>query len=147
MAEYRDALKSLHTTLVDSKKGYEEALADAEGKGLTPLFRDMIALREKNHAELDTLLRAAGETPDESGSFLSLVHKTIFKVRSVFNGLDESVLPGLIDGETRIADAYEDVLGNTPPAEASAALDRQLNALRGKISEMQALRDRAEAKA
>jgi len=91
------------------------------------------------------LALGAGETPDESGSFLSLVHKTIFKVRSVITGLDESVLPGLIDGETRISDSYEDVLAKAPPADVVASLQTQLSALRGKIAEMQATHDRAAA--
>ena len=39
MTEHADALKTLHTSLIDSRNGYEEALEDAEGKGLTPLFR------------------------------------------------------------------------------------------------------------
>jgi hypothetical protein len=41
------------------------------------------------------------EIPDENGFFMSVVHKTIIDVRSLFNGLDDSVLPGLIDGEKR----------------------------------------------
>lgn len=145
MTDYLDALKSLHTLLVDSKNGYEEALSDAEGKGLTPLFHEMIALRDSHHGVIDTQLRAAGETPDESGSFLTFVHKTIFKVASVFTGLDESVLPGLIDGETRIAKHYEEVLEKAPPANVAATLQSQLGEVRAKIAEMRAMRDRAVA--
>ena len=36
-------LKSLHTAAIDARHGYEEALKDAEGHGMTPLFRDMIS--------------------------------------------------------------------------------------------------------
>ncbi len=41
---------------------------------------------------------------------MSVVHKTIMDVRSLFNGLDESVLPGLIDGEKRNVAKYDDAL-------------------------------------
>ena len=145
MTQYLEALKDLHTTLVDSRNGYEEALSDAEGKGLTSLFREMIALRDRHHGEIDACLRRAGETPDESGSFLSVVHRTIFKVRSLLTGLDESVLPGLIDGEERIAARYDEALKAGPPADVAEILKAQRTALRQQIAEMEALRDRASA--
>ncbi len=47
-----EQLKSLHTHAIDARNGYREALEDAKGKGLSPLFRDMIALHESNAAEL-----------------------------------------------------------------------------------------------
>lgn len=144
MSDYLDALKSLHTTLIDSRIGYNEALSDAEGKGLSPLFREMIELRDRHHAELDAHLRAAGETPDESGSFLSIVHRTIFKIRSLMSELDEKVLPGLIDGEKRIAGYYEDVLRDAPPAATTRTLEQQLTELRRQIGKMQAMHGRAE---
>ena len=140
MSDYLDALKSLHTTLIDARNGYEEALSDAEGKGLAPLFREMVELRNRHHGEIDLHLRAAGETPDESGSFLSVVHRTIFKVRSIVTGLDASVLPGLIDGEERIAGHYEDVLRSSPPPAVASSLNAQLTELRQKIGKMQAMR-------
>lgn len=145
MTQYLEALKDLHTTLVDSRNGYEEALSDAEGKGLTPLFREMIALRDRHHGEIDACLRSAGETPDESGSFLSVVHRTIFKVRSILTGLDESVLPGLIDGEERIAGRYDEALEAGPPADVAEILTAQRTALRQQIAKMEAMRDSASA--
>ena len=48
MTDHIEALKSLRTRVIDSRNGYQEALDDAEGKGLTPLFRDMIALRSND---------------------------------------------------------------------------------------------------
>ena len=145
MTQYLEALKDLHTTLVDSRNGYEEALSDAEGKGLPSLFREMIALRDRHHGEIDACLRRAGETPDESGSFLSVVHRTIFKVRSILTGLDESVLPGLIDGEERIAGRYDEALKADPPADVAEILTAQRAALRQQIAKMEAMRDSASA--
>jgi len=146
MAEYLDSLKKLHTVLIDSRNGYEEALRDANGGGLTPLFRDMIALRDRHHHEIDACLRSAGATPDESGSFLSAVHRTILKIRSVMNGLDESVLPGLIDGEERILSYYEDVLKHAPPPALGSTLNAQSVTLREQIARMRAMQsDSGEA--
>ncbi len=37
-----DHLKSLHTSEIDARNGYEKALEDAEGAGMRALFRAMI---------------------------------------------------------------------------------------------------------
>lgn len=66
-------------------------MEDAKDASVTPLLRDMIALREKHHRELDVLLRNLGATPDESGSFMSTVHRTVIKVRALVTGIDESI--------------------------------------------------------
>ena len=54
----RDHLKTLHTAAIDARNGYHEALEDAGGqdkyKGMTPLFRDMVALHQR-HAVLHQL--------------------------------------------------------------------------------------------
>lgn len=121
MAEHIDNLKSLHTILIDSKHGYEEALADAEGHGMTQLFRDMISLRIKDGDEIATELVTLGERPDESGSFMTTVNRAIISLRSLFGGLDESVLPGLIDGEKRIVTYYDSALET-----AASSVDREI---------------------
>lgn len=102
-----DHLKSLHTSAIDARNGYREALKDADGKGMSPLFRDMIAMHERHAIELAGQLTRANEIPDEEGSFMTVIHETIMDVRSLFNGLDESVLPGLIDGEQRNVSKYD----------------------------------------
>ena len=131
-------LRSLHTGAIDARNGYREALEDAEGKGMTPLFRDMVALHEGNASELAGELAKAGEKPDEKGSFMSVVHETIMDVRSLFNGLDESVLPGLIDGEQRNVAKYDAALNDAKPGEISSLLMAQRRKLVQKIAEMEA---------
>ena len=54
-----DHLKSLHTSAIDARNGYQEALKEADGKGMTPLFRDMIALHERHADELARELHAS----------------------------------------------------------------------------------------
>ena len=125
-------LKTLHTSAIDVRNGYQEALNDAEGKGMSPLFRDMIALHEGNAGELKRELTKANEIPDDKGSFMTVVHQTIMDVRSLFDGLDESVLPGLIDGEKRNLAKYDDALEDARTSPDIAAV---LNAQRGRIAQ------------
>jgi uncharacterized protein (TIGR02284 family) len=140
MTDHVDSLKSLHTALVDSRNGYEEALEDAEGKGLTPLFRDMIALRNQHAAELADHLRTLGAQVDNEGSFMSTVHRTVISIRSVLTGLDDSILPGLIDGEERIIGYYDEAIGESPEHDT---LVRQREAVRTKVAGMRARNERA----
>jgi uncharacterized protein (TIGR02284 family) len=138
--EVLDRLKSLHTSAIDARNGYREALQDAAGQGMTPVFRDMMTLHDNNATELARELVKANELPDEDGSFMTLVHKTIMDVRSLFDGLDESVLPGLIDGEKRNVAKYDEALKSAgAPPNLVELLNRQRDGLLQKIAQMQAM--------
>ena len=94
--------------------GLQRGVDGRRGQGSDGVVREFIDLRTRHHTELHEMLRDSGQTPDDSGSFMSTVHRTVIKVRSLFSGLDESVLPGLIDGEKRIVEYYEDVEKSSP---------------------------------
>lgn len=129
-------LRSLYTALVDSRNGYQEALVDAEGQGMTPLFREMISLHDQNTAELKRHLSTLGTVADDDGSFMLSVHKTIINVRSLFGGLDKNILPGLIDGEQRILGYYDEALKTSPlDTPEYSALMNQSQGLRSKIAD------------
>lgn len=138
-ADRIDKLTSLHTALVDSRNGYQEALDDAEGKGLSGLFREMIEIRERDAEELARVLSSLGHMADRDGSFMSAVHRTVIKVRSLFTDLDESILPGLIDGEERILGYYEEAAAAATGTPHLDAVERQRQRLRLKIEQMRAL--------
>jgi uncharacterized protein (TIGR02284 family) len=145
-----DHLKSLHTSAIDARNGYQEALKDAqakeaESKAMIALFRDMIALHDSHAGELARELTRRNELADDEGSFMTVVHKTIMDVRSMFDGLDESVLPGLIDGEKRNVAKYDAAL-NTPevPATVTSLLMRQRDNLARKIGFMEMERAASE---
>lgn len=144
MTDRIHSLETLHTSLVDSRNGYEEALEDADGKGLTPLFREMIALRASAIDELGRDLAALGRPLDESGSLMSTVHRTVMSVRSLFSGLDESVLPGLIDGEERIIANYDRAIAASAAGNVEYAhLTAQKAVLQAKIAGMRAMKAHA----
>lgn len=146
MSDYVDHLKSLHTTIVDASSGYDEALMDAEGKGLTPLFREMMALHTAHANAIAGRLQALGEKVDGKGSFLSTIHRTVISIRSLFGGLDETILPGLIDGETRVLGYYDEALEATPAATGDTELLlSQRQTLDRKIQEMKTMKRAAAA--
>ena len=134
-----DHLKSLHTSAIDARNGYQEALKQADGKRMTPLFREMMELHERNAAELARALARDNEVADEKGSFMTVVHETIMDVQAMFNGLEESVLPGLIDGEKRNVSKYDDAIlsARTRPIIANF-LATQRDSIVKKIAAMEA---------
>jgi uncharacterized protein (TIGR02284 family) len=135
-----DSLKTLHTALVDARNGYQEAAKDAETPALAALFAEMIALKERDHAELHDALRRMGETPDESGSFMSTVHQTVIRVRSAVTGLGTNALSSFVSGEEQILSDYDDALKDCAGDPAiTATLRKQRDTLLAKIGEMKRL--------
>jgi uncharacterized protein (TIGR02284 family) len=133
-------LASLHTSAIDARNGYREAVAKAEGKGLTPLFTEAANLHDKHAAELAGLLTERGEAPDGDGSFMSLVHEGIMDMRSLFGGLDESVLPGLIDGEKRNIASYDEAVEEARGDAKQGLLRQQRTALSTFVDKMRSMR-------
>jgi hypothetical protein len=76
--------------LIDTCRGYEEALKNGPEIGLSPLLREMVELRQHDHSEIHNALVRNGETPEENGSFMSIVQKTVIDVRSAITGLDKN---------------------------------------------------------
>lgn len=144
MASARKILTALHTSLIDSRVGYEEALEDAGPKGLTDLFREMIALRTGHEVALKPAIEMMGEPVDDDGSFMATVHSTVISIRSLFNDLDEAILPGLIDGEKRILDSYDDAMKHQSiAAKTQSLLADQRAEVEEKIRSMQRLSNAA----
>jgi uncharacterized protein (TIGR02284 family) len=131
-----ESLKKLHTDLVDNRNGYEEAVKDAEPP-LKAFFAEMVALKEKDHAELHGALSRLGEKPDEDGSFMSTVHKTVISVRAAVTGLGTNALSSFVMGEEQIVDAYDTALKDfASDPEIVATLTRQKATLLTKIAQM-----------
>jgi uncharacterized protein (TIGR02284 family) len=138
-----EALKKLHSAAIDARNGYQEALEDAKGQGLSGLFAEMVDLHAGNADELRQALAKVGVHAHENGSFMSVVHETIMDIRSLFGGLGSSVLPGLIDGEQRNVGKYDDALAEDSDAQSpfSSLVRRQRDRLGAKLVAMKAERD------
>ena len=135
-----EAIKRLHTALVDTRGAYELALKDTEDADVARICREMISLRHEDHMALHQALILAGEKPDENGSFMSLLHETVIGVRAALSGISKKTLPAFTGGEEDIIKLYDEALsesdGNPP---MSDILSKQRATLNGKIAEMRAL--------
>ena len=135
-----DKLKALHTALVDTGAAYELASEKADSPAVISICKQMGALRQEDHAELHRALIAAGETPDENGSFMMTVHETVVSVRAAISGISERTLPAFISGEEEIAKMYDEAIEEAAAQQqASDILVRQRAHLMTKIQEMKRL--------
>ena len=132
-----DELAKLHTTLVDALAGYETAIDDAETTGVKAIFEQMHAVHGAAHADIDKVLLAHGEEPDESGSFMATVHKAVISVRSAVTGVDENSLSSFVSGEQRIIEQYDDAIQHELDASTVAMLQYHKSRLLGMITRMQ----------
>lgn len=132
----RESLASLHTAIVDARNGYEEAIGRAELPELRAIFQRVKALHEKARTELHETLLVRGLSADDSGSFMSTVHKAVI---SAVTGLDDESLSAFASGEERIVEDYEKAIEDNPDDDALVALlERQKNKLETEISGMRA---------
>ncbi|MCB1485504.1 MAG: DUF2383 domain-containing protein [Hyphomicrobiaceae bacterium] len=139
-----DTLKTLHTALIDSRNGYEEALTQAEGGDHIILFQELIAAHQTSTVEIEQRVAALGETPDISGSFMSTINRTMMDVRALFTGLGDAVLPALISSEKRNIELYDAAL-KVSGADYAPILSANRESLIELIGKMERLQARAAA--
>ncbi len=132
-----ESLKMLHTALVDTRAAYEVALKETEDSRVSAICKEMISLRHTDHEELHQALILAGETPDEQGSFMSMVNETIIRVRAAFTGISKKTLPAFASGEEDIVKLYDEALEEAADnPKVSGILSRHRMNLGAKIEEM-----------
>lgn len=103
------ALSDLSTDLTDIIKGYE-VMEDRGDADLQPIARRFHALHEAHAAELLNALETMGGHPEDAGSMMGAVQTAVVHARDWIDKLDLSALSGLIDGEERLLDTYDDVI-------------------------------------
>jgi uncharacterized protein (TIGR02284 family) len=131
------SLKSLHTALIDAEEGYDTAIRDAEGPEMRALFEELRALHSEAHTDVHAILVGEGEQPDEAGSFMSMVHKTVISVRAAITGLDIPSLSSFASGEERILQDYDAAIEERrDDAPAADRLRRHRDALQEVVSRM-----------
>lgn len=135
-----DNLKKLHQVLIDTCAGYEKAVEEAQDASLKSLFADMAGKRRADHRAIHEALIQEGESPDDSGSFMSTLHRAAVKVRAATLGLDKDALSAFVSGEDHVLSAYDDALKEQLSRPALAEeLKRQKTNVLEKIQEMKAL--------
>jgi uncharacterized protein (TIGR02284 family) len=105
-----DELINLHTALVDARQGYIEAEADADKADMKSQFGRMASLHDKAQEAIRDALVDMSEKPNDDGSFMGTVHRTVISIRAAVTGLDAKSLASFASGEERIIKAYDDAI-------------------------------------
>ena len=136
-----DALKTLHTAMLDTREGYEVAGRDATTPALKALFAEMIALRDKDHADIHRALYRDGDRVEDGGSYMGTLHKTLTSVRSMVTGIDTDALSPFIRGEEKIVETYDAAIEEAlEDAATRDMLTEQQTTLLAKIADMRAMK-------
>lgn len=116
MSDAIEWLMRLHTDAVDAHNGYAEAVHGSRGGAPLDPFERMQAFYAGAARELGAEVERLGGQSDYGGSFMSVVHQSIVKLRGTVGKLDGDALSGLIEREQGALGLYDDAL-------ASGALD------------------------
>ena len=102
-----EALESLHTALLDSRKGYDEAVSDEKSPEIKGLFKKVQALHAEAHVDVHRMLKGRGVEPDETGSLMAKLHETVISVRAAVAGLGTGSLGSFASGEGHNVSKYD----------------------------------------
>jgi uncharacterized protein (TIGR02284 family) len=131
-----ESLKTLHTALIDANDGYDKAIEKSEDAALTSQLRATSDLHRAAHGDVHRLLTARGEKPDEDGSFMGTVHRTVIAARSAIVGLDEGSLDAFASGEENNLEKYDDAIRDETDVSARETLSRHRQRLADQVGAM-----------
>lgn len=144
MTDELQSVVELRTTLIDANRGYEEGATLTEDQHIRSLLLQLRDLHAEHIQELTVALTARGVAEPEEGSLMTTVHKAILNLRALFTGLNENILPGLIDGEERIVEDYRDAVEDNAADTVLADLLRvQCQRLQDEILRLRSLNNAA----
>lgn len=130
-------LTALHASLLDAVSGYREGLKDAQGKGLAPLFAELIALHGAAADAVANELKAMGAAVDDHGSLMGTLDRAVMKITSLLTDLDDKIIPSLVNGEREVLRHYDEAIAVSAPGRAEyPVLVAQRDALRRKVDAM-----------
>ena len=100
----------------------------------------MIDMHRAHRGDVDAMPRAEGDTPDEGGSFMTEVHKSVIAVRAAVTGLS-GALGAIAGGEERVEKAYDEAIAEQPAGAARGTLMRHRAEVAAKASGLKTMAD------
>ena len=111
----------------DAEKGYRNAIENVDSDRLKMFFKRRASERSEFAKELRTEILQYGEIPEDSGSFIGIMHRNWMTLKSTFSSNDEeAILEEAIRGEKANFDEYCEILKDNEFAPSTEKLlDRQ----------------------
>ena len=106
-----EELNDLTKLMIDSFKGYKEAIDQADDSfALKTEFADRAERRSVYIAEIQDYVRQLGGEPEVEGTARGAVHRGWVKFSNMFRDDEEGAVSAVENGEAYLAESIEDVL-------------------------------------
>ncbi len=146
MSDHIDAIKKLHTRVIDSRDGYRQSREQvADERGFVGFFDRRIAEREEFHTRIHQQLRAESVEVSESGSTAAAAHRGWLKLRDAVTGDDEAVYDEVVNGEEDLKSVYDEAIKAAAGHAEWAFLTQQRMEVEKAIAEARAEKSRHAA--
>ena len=126
---------------IDSYDGFKEVADKTDDIAIANLFRRLASERSDQASELQALVAANCEEPEESGSYSAAAHRTLIDIRAALGGGTKVMLIEAEKGEDQIKEKYEDALKDEPGTAVSDVLHRHYQAVKAAHDHVRDLRD------
>lgn len=126
---------------VDSRDTFQELADNTGNASVAIMFRELAAERNRNVAELESLINFNGKQPNETGSVAAAYHRIVISLRSALGAGTTTMLNEAESAEDKIKARYEEVLTRDPGSAASDVLHRQYAGVRAAHDRVKAIRD------
>jgi uncharacterized protein (TIGR02284 family) len=137
-------VNGLIETCKDGQEGFKQAAEGVERSDLKSLFYEFSQQRAQFVGELQELVRSLGGDPENSGSFSGAIHRGWINIKSAVTGKDDAAILNECErGEDTAKNTYKEALEEAFPANASAIIQQQYQAILSAHDRVKALRDAA----
>lgn len=126
---------------VDSRDTFQELADNTGNASVAIMFRELASERNRNVAELESLINFNGKQPDESGTVVGAYHRILINLRSALGAGTTTMLNEAESAEDNIKSRYEDILKRDPASAAGDVLHRQYAGIRAAHDRVRSIRD------
>lgn len=126
---------------VDSRDTFQELADGTANASVAIMFRELASERNRNVAELESLMNFNDKKPDESASVAATYHRIVIGLRSALGAGTATMLSEAETAEEKIQQKYEVVLKREPGSAVSDILHRQYSGVRAAHDRVRAIRD------
>ncbi|PQO40660.1 PA2169 family four-helix-bundle protein [Blastopirellula marina] len=126
---------------VDSRNTFQELADGTANSSVAIMFRELASERNRNVAELESLLNFNDTKAEETGSLAGAAHRLLISLRATLGAGTTTMLNEAEAAEESIQKKYEEVLKREPGSAVSDILHRQFGGIRAAHQRVRAIRD------
>lgn len=126
---------------VDSRNTFQELADGTANSSVAIMFRELASERNRNVAELESLLNFIDAKIEETGSLAGAAHRLLISLRATLGAGTTTMLNEAEAAEESIQKKYEEILTREPGSAVSDILHRQFSGIRAAHQRVRAIRD------